>query len=45
MYDRQAVLPDGRVAAEMNSLKAIALMSHLLAKSASKYEVGNRPIA
>ncbi|WP_133091782.1 hypothetical protein [Thauera propionica] len=29
----------------MNSLKAIALMAHLLAKSASKYQVGNRPNA
>ena len=43
--DRQAVLPDGSEAAEMNSLKAIALMAHLLAKSASKYQVGNRPNA
>lgn len=42
---RQAVLPDGSEAAEMNSLKAIALMAHLLAKSASKYQVGNRPNA
>ena len=42
---RQAVLPDGSDAAEMNSLKAIALMAHLLAKSASKYQVGNRPNA
>ncbi|KAB0583705.1 hypothetical protein F7Q92_06450 [Ideonella dechloratans] len=42
---RQPVLPDGSEAAEMNSLKAIALMAHLLAKSASKYQVGNRPNA
>lgn len=41
----QAALPDGSEAAEMNSLKAIALMAHLLAKSVSKYQVGNRPNA
>ncbi|WP_062196767.1 hypothetical protein [Caldimonas taiwanensis] len=42
---RQAVMPDGSNVAEMNSLKAIALMAHLLAKSATKYRVGNRPNA
>lgn len=42
---RQPVLPDGSEAAEMSSLKAIALMAHLLAKSSSKYQVNNRPNA
>lgn len=42
---RQAVLPDGSEVAEMNSLKAIALMAHLLAKSSTKYETGQRPNA
>jgi hypothetical protein len=40
---RQAVLPDGSEAAEMNSMKAIALMAHLLAASAGKYRAGERP--
>lgn len=40
---RQAVLPDGSEAAEMNSLKAIALMAHPLAKSASKLPSGQPP--
>lgn len=40
---RQAVLPDGSEAAEMNSLRAIALMAHLLAASAGKYRAGERP--
>ncbi|HNQ05146.1 MAG TPA: hypothetical protein PKH69_11110 [Thiobacillaceae bacterium] len=39
---RQAVLPDGSEAAEMNSMKAIALMAHLLAASAGKYWAGER---
>lgn len=39
------MLPDGSEATEMSSLKAIALMAHLLAKSASKYQVSNRPNA
>ncbi|MBS3936254.1 MAG: hypothetical protein KGZ43_08775 [Sulfuritalea sp.] len=42
---RQAVIPDGSDVAEMNSLKAIALMAHLLAKSSTKYETGQRPNA
>lgn len=42
---RQAVMPDGSDVAEMNSLKAIALMAHLLAKSSTKYETGQRPNA
>jgi hypothetical protein len=40
---RQAVLPDGSEAAEMNSMKAIALMAHLLAASAGKYRAGECP--
>lgn len=42
---RQTVLPDGSDVAEMNSLKAIALMAHLLAKSSTKFETGQRPNA
>lgn len=42
---RQAVLPDGSDATEMNSLKAIAVMAHLLAASAGKYRAGERPNA
>ena len=42
---RQPVLPDGSEAAEMNSMKAIALMAHLLATSAGKYRAGERPNA
>ncbi len=42
---RQTVLPDGSEAAEMNSMKAIALMAHLLAGSAGKYRAGERPNA
>jgi hypothetical protein len=39
---RQAVLPDGSDAAEMNSLKAVVVMGHLLAISAGKYRAGER---
>jgi|GEM_PF-534870 len=42
---RQPVLPDGSDATEMNSMKAIALMAHLLAASAGKYRAGERPNA
>lgn len=42
---RQAVLPDGSDVAEMNSLKAIALMAHLLATASGKYRAGERPNA
>lgn len=42
---RQAILPDGSDATEMNSLKAIAIMAHLLAASAGKYRTGERPNA
>lgn len=42
---RQAVLPDGSDAAEMNSLKALAVMAHLMAISAGKYRAGERPNA
>ena len=42
---RQAMIPDGSEVAEMNSLKAIAIMGHLLAKSASLYRAGERPNA
>ncbi|MCW7540659.1 hypothetical protein OOT46_22835 [Aquabacterium sp. A7-Y] len=42
---RQPVLPDGSEAAEMNSLKAIAVMAHLLARSAPGYRTGERPNA
>ena len=42
---RQPVLPDGSDVAEMNSMKAIALMAHLLAKSSTKYQTGERPNA
>lgn len=40
---RQPVLPDGSDAAEMNSLKALALMATLLAQSSAKYRTGERP--
>lgn len=40
---RQPVLPDGSDAAEMNSLKALALMATLLAQSSAKYRTGDRP--
>ncbi len=40
---RQPVLPDGSEAAEMNSMKAIALMAHLRAASAGKYRAGEHP--
>lgn len=42
---RQPVLPDGSDATEMNSIKAIALMAHLLAASTGKYRAGERPNA
>ncbi len=42
---RQPVMPDGSDVVEMNSLKAIALMAHLLAKSSTKFETGQRPNA
>ncbi len=42
---RQAVLPDGSDVAEMNSLKALAVMAHLLAKSSGMYKTGDRPNA
>lgn len=42
---RQPVLPDGSDVAEMNSLKAIALMAHLLANASTKFRVGERPNA
>lgn len=42
---RQAVMPDGSEVAETNSLKAIALMAHLLAASSAKYRAGERPNA
>ena len=42
---RQTVLPDGSDVAEMNSLKALALMAHLLAKSSGMYKTGDRPNA
>lgn len=40
---RQPALPDGSDAAEMNSLKALALMATLLAQSSAKYRTGERP--
>ena len=36
-------MPDGSEAADMNSPKAVAIMAHLLAASAGKYRVGERP--
>lgn len=42
---RQPVLPDGSNVAEMNSMKALAIMAHLLAKAAPGYRVGDRPNA
>ncbi len=42
---RQSVLPDGSDAAEMSSLKALAVMAHLMAISAGKYRAGDRPNA
>lgn len=38
---RQPVIPDGSDVAELNSLKAIAIMAQLLAKSAPAYRVGD----
>lgn len=43
--ERQSVLPDGSDLAEMNSLKAIALMAHLLAGASAKFKTGERPNA
>ncbi len=40
---RQTVLPDGSDVAEMNSLKALAMMATLLAQSSAKYRTGDRP--
>ena len=42
---REPVLPDGSDVVEMNSMKAIAIMAHLLAKAAPGYRVGDRPNA
>ena len=42
---RQPVMPDGSNVAEMNALKAIAVMAHLLARSSGKYKTGDRPNA
>ncbi len=42
---RQAVIPDGSHATETNSLKAIAIMSHLLARASMKYQSGDKPNA
>lgn len=41
--ERQPVMPDGSNVAETNSLRAIALMAHLLANSSAKYKTGERP--
>jgi hypothetical protein len=43
--ERQVPLPDGSDVAEMNSLKAIAIMGHLMALSSGKYRLGERPNA
>jgi hypothetical protein len=43
--ERQSVAPDGSDIAEMNGLKAIALMAHLLASTSTKYKTGERPNA
>lgn len=40
---RQPILPDGSNVAEMNSVKALALMATLLAQSSAKYRAGDRP--
>lgn len=42
---RQVALPDGSDAAEMNSLIAIGLMAHLLAKASPVYSIAERPNA
>jgi hypothetical protein len=42
---RQPVLPDGSGLSETNSLKAIAIMAQLLAKSSGKFKAGERPNA
>lgn len=42
---RQPVLPDGSDVAEMNSMRAIAVMAHMLAKASPKYKIGERPNA
>lgn len=42
---RQPVLPDGSEATELNSLKALAIMGHLLARSSNVYRTGDRPNA
>jgi hypothetical protein len=41
--ERQPVLPDGSSVAETASDRALALMSMLLAQSAGKYRIGERP--
>lgn len=43
--ERQAVIPDGSEAAEMSSMKAIALMAQLLAAASPQYKTGERPNA
>ena len=43
--ERQAVMPDGSEAAEMNSLKGIAIMAMILARGAGKYRSGEKPNA
>ena len=40
---RQPVLPDGSDVAEMNSLRAIAVMAHMLANTSPKYRHGDKP--
>ena len=43
--ERQAVMPDGSEAAEINSLKGIAIMAMILARGAGKYRSGEKPNA
>jgi len=42
---RQPVLPDGSDIAEETAMRAIAIMAHLLAASAGKYQHGEKPNA
>lgn len=43
--ERETMLPDGSNVAEMNSMKALAIMAHILAKQSPKFKIGERPNA
>jgi hypothetical protein len=41
--ESRAITPDGSEVAEMNTLKALAVMAWLLAENSSQYKKGNKP--